>query len=86
MTDDDLKALFERAVGDIRRHFDVTTERFDGRIDLLAESILQVDRKIERTTSEIRDEMRLGFADTHALIKWLDRRIGHLEERLESPQ
>lgn len=84
MTDEDLRQLFATAVTDMRRHFDVTAERLERRLDLVAESAVRLDAKLDRTATEIRDDMRRGFADTQAMIKFshaeLDRRIRMLEE------
>lgn len=84
MTDENLRRLFEGAVGEMRRHFDVTAERLEKRIDLVAESVVRLDQKLDRTAADFRDEMRRGFADTQAMIKFshaeLDRRIRALEE------
>jgi hypothetical protein len=42
-----------------------------------------LDEKVDREAASIRDEMRRGFADTQAMIKFshaaLDRRIERLE-------
>jgi DNA-binding ferritin-like protein len=64
MTDEDLRRMFEGAVGEIRRHFDVTAERLEKHIDVIAEGVVRLDQKFDRTAAEIRDEMRRGFADT----------------------
>ena len=55
---------------DLRRHFDVTVERFDAKYDLLAEGIMNLNEKMDRNNADIRQEMRQGFADTHDLIKY----------------
>lgn len=45
---------------------------------------MRLDEKLDRTAADIRDEVRRGFADTQAMIKFshteLDRRIRTLEE------
>ena len=64
MTDEDLRRLFESAVSEMRRHFDVTGERLEKRIDIVAEGVVRLDQKLDRTAADIRDEMRRGFADT----------------------
>lgn len=90
MTDEDLRRLFEGAVAEMRRHFDVTAERLEKRIDSVAEGVVQLDQKLDRTASDIRDEMRRGFADTQAMIKFshaeLDRRVRALEESVSDLQ
>jgi hypothetical protein len=62
MTDDDLRRLFESAVGEMRRHFDVSTEEVKREVRIVAEGLARLDQKVDRTTAEIRDEMRRGFA------------------------
>ena len=84
MTDDELKHLLETNSAEIRRHFDISTEEVKREIRLVAEGVTRVDEKLDRTASDIRDEMRRGFADTQAMIKFshaeLDRRVRTLEE------
>jgi len=67
-----------------RRHFDVTAERLQSSIHLVAENVERVDQKLDRETAAIREEMRRGFADTQAMIKFshaeLDRRVRTLED------
>jgi len=45
----------------MRRHFDVTAERFEKRIDLVGEAVVRVDQKLDRTAADVRDEIRRGF-------------------------
>ena len=71
MTDDELKALFaetQRLVEDSRRHFDVTAEGLRHEIRLVAEKVTGVDERLSREATDIRGEMRQGFADTQAMI------------------
>ena len=74
---------------DLRLHFDVAVERMDKRFDLLSETVAQLDQKLERTATDLRDEMQRGFADTQAMIKFshaeLDRRVRTLESH-RSPE
>src|ERR1700693_5054789 len=78
MTDDEVKALFERAVGEIRRHFDVTAERLEGRIDLVDEALTRLDEKLDRSVDRLDQKIERTAADTQAMIKFshaeLDRR------------
>lgn len=53
-----------------RRHFDSTVERFQSKFDLLGDGIKNIDEKLDREAADIRAEMRQGFADTHALIRF----------------
>lgn len=70
-----------------RRLSNVTAEGLRQEIRLVAESVLQVDNKLDRTAEEIRSEMRHGFTETQAMIKFsyaeLDRRVSSLEERVD---
>lgn len=67
-----------------RRLFEITTEGLRHEIRLVAEKVMLVDEKLDRESADIRREMRIGFADTQAMIKFshaeLDRRVRTLEE------
>jgi hypothetical protein len=91
MADEDLKRLLEAmqrenlaAHADTRRHFDVVSEATRHEIRLVAESVAAVNEKVDREAGDIRSEMRRGFAETQAMIKFshaeLDRRVGKLEQ------
>jgi uncharacterized protein YceH (UPF0502 family) len=91
MTDDDLKRLLDTmrqengaAHAETRRHFDVTAERLDGKIDAVAESVANVDEKLDRRIDDLEQRMERGFAETQAMIKFshaeLDRRVSRLEQ------
>jgi len=94
MTDEELRQLFEgirqenaAAHEETRRLSNVTAEGLRQEIRLVGESVLQVDKKIDRTAEEIRAEMQHGFSETQAMIKFsyaeLDRRVSSLEERVD---
>jgi len=53
-----------------RHEFNIVVERMDRGFDLLAEGTLNIDQKLDREASDIRGEMRRGFADTHDLIRF----------------
>ena len=95
--DDDLKRLFdsmrqENAVAhsETRRHFEVLTEATRHEIRLVAESVAGVNEKLDREAGDIRDEMRRGFAETQAMIKFshveIDRRMRSLEDAVADLQ
>jgi methyl-accepting chemotaxis protein len=63
-------AEMRESVVDLRRHFDVAVEHMDTRFDRLAESVALVNEKLDREAADIRVEMRRGFADTQAMIKF----------------
>jgi hypothetical protein len=77
MPDNDLKRLLEAmqrenlaAHADTRRQFDVVSEATRHEIRLVAESVAGVNEKLDREAGDIRDEMRRGFAETQAMIKF----------------
>src|SRR5688572_18715092 len=87
---DDLREHVDASAAETRKHFDATAARFeiktehlDAKIQLVVETVALLDAKVDRETASIRDEMRRGFADTQAMIKFshaeLDRRIERLE-------
>jgi hypothetical protein len=51
-------------------YVDSTVNRFQGKFDLLADGIKNIDEKLDREAADIRAEMRQGFADTQALIRF----------------
>lgn len=83
MTDEELNERFEKTW----RHFDVVAERLDKKIDLVAETVALLDEKMTREIASVRDEMRHGFTETQAMIKFsyseLDRRLTSLESRVD---
>ena len=83
-----MKNLLSTHSTEIRRHFDVAAERMEKRFDLLDESVTHLDQKVDRTVNALHEEMRRGFADTQAMVKFshaeLDRRVRGLEESQRS--
>lgn len=91
MTDDELKRLFSEmrqenaaAHEQTRRHFDVTAEGIRDDIRSVAEAVAALDEKVERENADLSEEVRRGFAETQAMIKFshaeLDRRVRTLEQ------
>ena len=84
MNEADFKRLIENSAAETRRHFDVTAERLEDKIQLVVEVVAQIDGKLDRESQSIRDEMRRGFSETQAMIKFshaeLDRRLRALED------
>lgn len=80
----EMRAENAAAHAETRRYVQVLLEN-DTRVQALAEAVLQVDDRLTRETADIRQEMRTGFAETQAMIKFshaeLDRRITALEQR-----
>jgi hypothetical protein len=71
------------------RHFvGVEREAFKAQIQLVAEGVINVTEQLLRETADIRMEMRTGFAETQAMIRFshaeLDRRVRSLEEKERS--
>jgi hypothetical protein len=58
------------AHAETRRHFDVTADSLRSHFTLLAETVQAVDQKIDREVADIRQEMRRGFTETQAMIKF----------------
>ena len=58
------------AHAETRRHFDSTIDRLQSKFDLLGDGLKNIDEKLDREAVDIRAEMRQGFADTHALIRF----------------
>ena len=81
---EETRAQLGEAIADSRRHFDVTAEGLRHEIRLVAEKVTGVDERLTREAADIRGEMRQGFADTQAMIKFshaeLDRRVTSLED------
>jgi len=74
VADEDLKRLLDtirqenaNAHTETRRHFDVAVERIDDRFDRLAETVAQVDEKVERKAADLQERMERGFAETQAI-------------------
>lgn len=89
MDESALKQILESAV-ETRRHFDVTAERIEKKVELLAEGVAHVDQGRRRDTESLREDMKRGFSDTQAMIKFshaeLDRRVRALEDGLSVVQ
>jgi len=75
----------KRLSAENRQYFEVATEAFQSQVQLIAEKVLGLSDELRREAADIRLEMRTGFADTQAMIKFshaeLDRRVSALENR-----
>ena len=75
------------ALADLKRHFDVTAESPRSDIRLLGEGVLNGGRRLDQTAQELTSDLKAGFAETQAMIKFshadLDRRISALEARVD---
>jgi hypothetical protein len=70
MNDDELKRLLETNSAEIRRHFDVSAEAVKREVRIVAEAVSHLDQKVDREAGDTRDEMRRGFTETQAMIKF----------------
>jgi hypothetical protein len=79
----DVRGYIDARTSDLHLHFDTAAERIEGKVGLLAEGLAHLDQKLDRTAADLRREMREGFDDTHALIRFtyseLYRRLRTLE-------
>ena len=89
MTDDDLRRLFDslrQEHSDTRRHFEVLTEETRKDIQVVAESVLNVNEKLARTDEKI----ERTAAETQAMIRFshveIDRRMRSLEDAVADLQ
>ena len=84
------RRLFEESTIEMKRHFDVTAERLDRKIDAVVELVTIVDEKLDRRITDVEQRMERGFAETQAMIKFshreLDRRMTALEDALSDLQ
>lgn len=68
MTDREYEQLARRievTAEETRRHFDVVAERLESQMRLIAEGVLTVDQKIERTRQEVGSE----FDEVKAMMR-----------------
>jgi hypothetical protein len=83
---EELRSEFRGENAETRRHIDVVAEGLRHDIQLVAEGVVNVDQKLDREAASIRDEMRRGFGETHAMLRFshsiLDRRITAIENRM----
>jgi tetrahydromethanopterin S-methyltransferase subunit G len=81
---DETNRRIETTSAELRHQFEIAAEHTDSKFERLVEVIALLDEKIDRRTNGIEEEMRRGFADTHALIESsyadLDRRVRVLED------
>jgi uncharacterized protein Yka (UPF0111/DUF47 family) len=71
---DEMKRHFQAKADDVKRHFDASADALRGDIRAIADSVIALSDRLDRTAMEIRKEMRSGFAETQAMIKSLTRR------------
>lgn len=54
---DAVESRIDESAAETRRHFDVVTESLVSQIQLVAEGVITVDRKVDRLADEIRGEL-----------------------------
>ena len=79
----DLKDHIDNIVAQIKQDFGTTAEDMRTDVQRVAESVLMVNAKLDREAADIRAEMRQGFAETQAMLRFshgrLDDRVTALE-------
>jgi archaellum component FlaC len=79
----DLKQHIDKTAKDLKQHFDLTVEDMRTDVQRVADGVLMVNEKLDREAADIRAEMRQGFAETQALLRFshsqLDGRVTALE-------
>jgi len=69
---------------EIKRHFSVVAEGLEHKIQQVAEGVVNLNEKLDREMTALRQEMRTEFGEVKSMIKFsyteLDRRIRTLEE------
>jgi uncharacterized protein YoxC len=79
----ELKQHIDNIAGQIKQDFGTTAEGMRTDVQRVAESVLMVNEKLDREATDIRAEMRQGFAETQAMLRFshgrLDDRVMALE-------
>ncbi|MEO8218015.1 MAG: hypothetical protein ABI718_13120 [Acidobacteriota bacterium] len=88
MTDDEMKRVLETGAAEARRAFETTAERlasenrqyFDvsreavkREVQLVAEAVAKLEEKVDRENDQLREEIRHGFSETQAMIRFSHR-------------
>ena len=79
----ELKQHIDKTAAQMKLHFDLTAEDMRTDVQRVADGVLMVNEKLDREAADIRAEMRQGFAETQAMLRFshsqLDSRITALE-------
>jgi tetrahydromethanopterin S-methyltransferase subunit G len=79
----ELKQHIDNIAAEMKQDFGVAVEDMRTDVQRVAESVLMVNAKLDREAADIRAEMRQGFAETQALLRFshgrLDDRVTALE-------
>jgi tetrahydromethanopterin S-methyltransferase subunit G len=80
---EELKRHIDATAAQMKMDFGTAVEDMRTDVQRIAESVLMVNAKLDREAADIRAEMRQGFADTQALLRFshgkLDDRVSALE-------
>ena len=70
VVDSDLKSLIEETAAETRRHFDVVGDGLTQKMELIAEGVASVDRRVDRLErrmetefEELRSMIRLSYTE-----------------------
>lgn len=77
---DQVDRRFDRLEADVQ-HAHVRIESLEGKVQLVAEGVANVDEKLERFRVEVRDELKGVRAELRQSYRHLDQRITALEGR-----
>ena len=74
---EELRTEMRASDADTRRHFDVVAEDLKSRIQLVAEGVLLVDKKLERFRAEVHER----FEAVNRRFEAVDRRFEAIDQR-----
>jgi len=69
---------------DTRRHLGILIENLDGKIQLVAEGVINVDQKIDRVRDELKAELHSEIDGVKTLIRLSSRDLDSRVRRLEA--
>lgn len=79
MDENELKRLLEAQSSEMRRHFELTAERSDSKVDTVATMVSSVSDSARSEIKKVEEKVDRGFAETQAMIKFshaeIDRRV-----------
>ncbi len=69
---------------DTRRHLGILIENLDGKIQLVAEGVINVDQKIDRVRNELKADLKTEIEGVKTLIRLSYADLDHRVRRLEA--
>ena len=69
---------------DTRRHLGILIENLEGKIQLVAEGVINVDQKIDRVRDELKVEVTTQIGEVKALLRVSYSDLDHRVRRLEA--